>query len=790
MTHTGRRLGLLLVAAMIGCASGCFGGSQNPSYFPYLLPTGDVIRTHAKPIGPGYYANFDPHAIELALEPQVMTSQVGSQVILLATVRDEKTVPRRQRLVEWKVTNGTIVEVDESGCLPGRGAVEGNTAYSFTSHFEQRLTRGNNVKADDVMVRPGQTWCVVTSPVEGDTHITAVAPAIFNWDKRMKTTIIRWVDATWEFPPRAVARFGTEHEFVTKMARFTDRNPLSKYRVRYKILDGPPAILLPSRTQEEVVISDLNGLAKVRIAQVGAASGVNRVSVEIIRPPDPTTPTGSGVSIVTGETSVEWLAPSVKLNHVGPPSVALEQATVFTTTAKNDGRLDSQWVEIKLPVPDGMEFVSSNPPAEPRAGVLEYPFTTLGPGQAHTVQATFRAKRAGPIRSIAIMRTAEGQTDQQELTTVATTPQLKTEILAPKTGIVDVPISYVIRLSNPGTGDLDDISVKAEYDPGLESELVKNPLNDPVKNVVATKAAGLKAGASRDEVLVLTPRRAGPLGVRVTATSSGLLAPAAHIVAVQKPNVSLRVQGPEKRYVGRPAEYRILVKNEGEADQSGVIVRDRLPAELRYSTSTRAGTHVAGEVTWNLGTLKAGEEAVLELSADCLKAAPAAEKVTLLSADGGVRVEKSVRLLIEGIAAIKMEMRHDFAPVEVGKNVIYRMTLTNTGSAPAQKIAVKATLPDLLKAIRASGPTKEFLAGKFVSFDTVEILQPGAKVQFIFECQALKEGDARFRVEYTSDLNPAPIFEEEATRLVAPFQAPVPIPPGGGVPMPLPPGKD
>lgn len=790
MTLTGRRLGLLLVAAMIGSAAGCFGGTHNPSYFPYWLPAGDVIRTHAKPIGPGYLANFDPHAVDLALETTTTASQVGSQVVVLATVRDEKNDPRRGRRVEWKVTGGNIVEVDERGYLPGRGDVNGNTAFSFTGHGEDRLTRGNNNKADDIMIRPGQTWCTVSSPVEGDTHVTAIVPGIHNWDKRMKTTIVRWVDVAWEFPPRAVAKFGTEHEFVTKISRFTDRQPLAKYRVRYKIIDGPDAILLPSRTREEVVVSDLNGLARARIAQVGAASGTNRVSVEIIRPPDPTTPTGSGVSIVTGETAIDWLAPSVKLNHIGPPTMALEQPAVFTTTAKNEGRIEAQWVEIKLPIPEGLEFVGSNPPAIPRDGVLEYPFTALAPGQAHTVQTTFRAKRAGPIRSIALMRTSEGQNDQQEFTTQVTTPQLKAEILAPKTGIIDVPINYVIRLSNPGSGDLDEINLKAEYDPGLESELVKNPANDPAKNVVTSKAAGLKAGATRDEVLVLTPRRAGPLHVSVLATSGGLVAPAAHVITVQKPNVSLRVQGPEKRYVGRTAEYVIIVKNEGEADQTGVVVRDRLPIELRYNNATRGGTHVAGEVTWNLGTLKVGEEAVLELKADCLKAAPAAEKITLLTGDGNVSVEKRARLEIEGIAAIKMEMRHDIAPVEVGKNVVYRMTLTNTGSAPAKKIDVKATLPDLLKAINAKGPTKELLAGKFVTFGTVEALQPGASVQFIFECQALKEGRARFRVEYTSELNPAPIFEEEDTPLVAPFSSPIPAPPGGGVPQPLPPGKD
>ena len=240
MSRTGL-LGLLMLTGMV-CASGCLGVSQNPSYFPYWLPTGDVVPMHAKPIGPAYFSNFDPHAVD--------------------------------------------------------------------------LTRGNSDKADDVMLRPGQSWCVVSSADEGDTHVQVVVPGIFNWDKRMKTAVVRWVDAAWEFPPRGLAKPGAEHELITKITRVSDRQPLTKYRVRYKIIDGPPAILLPSRTQEEVAISDLNGLAKVRIALAGPGAGVTRVSVEIIRPPDPTTPSGAGVSIITGETAVEWQGRVIEL---GPP---------------------------------------------------------------------------------------------------------------------------------------------------------------------------------------------------------------------------------------------------------------------------------------------------------------------------------------------------------------------------------------------------------------------------------------------------------------------------------------
>src|SRR5262245_51251572 len=130
-----RRVGLTLLAlAGLGPLCGCFGVSQNPSYFPHLWPTGDIIPTHAKPPGPGYYANFDPHAVRLEVRPLDATNPVGTQHVLVATIYDEKGQPRRHRRVEWIVEGvGNILEVDESGVFPGRGYKDGpKYAVSYT----------------------------------------------------------------------------------------------------------------------------------------------------------------------------------------------------------------------------------------------------------------------------------------------------------------------------------------------------------------------------------------------------------------------------------------------------------------------------------------------------------------------------------------------------------------------------------------------------------------------------------------------------------------------------------
>src|SRR5713101_5753882 len=237
----------LLLAAGISLLPGCLGITQNPSYFPHLLPTEDIIRTHAKPPGPSYYANFDPHAVRLEVRPLESTNPVRTQHVLIATVYDENGKPRRHRRVEWMLEGvGNIIEVDESGVFPGRGyKVDNKYAVSYTDYCDHRITRGNNNPNDDFVIRPGQTWCVISSGVEGDTHVTVYCPEINDWDRHKVFVTKHWVDAEWTMPPPAVNRVGTEHTFTTNIFKHTDHQPLANYRVRYRIMDGPAAVFLP-----------------------------------------------------------------------------------------------------------------------------------------------------------------------------------------------------------------------------------------------------------------------------------------------------------------------------------------------------------------------------------------------------------------------------------------------------------------------------------------------------------------------------------------------------------------
>src|SRR5262249_6467418 len=206
-----------------------------------------------------------------------------------------------------------------------------------------------------------------------------------------------WVDAGWGFPPPATARAGTRQVFTTVVFRQTDHRPLANYRVRYKVLDGPPAVFLQSQAAEAVAASDLNGQAAVTLAQAAPALGVTHVAVQVIRPPDPTAPSGVGIVLAIGATQMEWLAPAVALDITGPPAVLVQQDVPYTITVTNTGRIETRSMTVQSAVPDGLEYVGSEPPAVVEGKQLTWTLGGLPEGKAHVVQAMFKSLRVGPV---------------------------------------------------------------------------------------------------------------------------------------------------------------------------------------------------------------------------------------------------------------------------------------------------------------------------------------------------------------------------------------------------------
>ena len=133
-------------------------------------------------------------------------------MVLLAGLRNPCGQYAPEEPIEWILSPesvGHFVEVGQESdyllCHWRHNAsrkLTNDYAIGRTARHDQVITRGNVDPGDDVAVLRGQSWLAVSSPTEGVSLVTAVAPEAAGWDRRQQTSEIYWVSAQWQLPRR------------------------------------------------------------------------------------------------------------------------------------------------------------------------------------------------------------------------------------------------------------------------------------------------------------------------------------------------------------------------------------------------------------------------------------------------------------------------------------------------------------------------------------------------------------------------------------------------------------
>ncbi len=755
---------LALCLTLCGC-----GVSQNPSLFA------GQNRPQPKPPLFGALRDFDVQASRLQVVPPPAGVPVQTQQLLIATVYDEHDRPLPRRRVEWMLEGvGNIVEVGESGLLGGRGAkIDPRYAVGYTEASQRTVTRGTSDTADDVSIGPGQTWCVISSAVEGDTHVTVYAPEILNWDRHKVTITAHWVDAEWRLPPPVVGRAGTPTLLTTQVTRRGDHAPLPGVRVRYRVLDGPPALLLPSQTPDETAVTDASGNAAVPLVQTAATTGTNRIAIDIVRPPDATKPGELAGLIGQGETRVDWQGPQLTLTAAIPPTVAVAQEAAVSLNVSNTGQVETQALTLKQTIPDGWQYLRSDPPATVDGAQLVWTFGGLAAGKGHTVQVAFRAAKPGPASGSAVVTTRDGLREERPVNTLVTVPQIAVKLNGPATALLNGLVAYDITLSNPGSGAATNVYLLDEFEGAVEEETKTSK----VKRAMGT----LAPGESKVVPIKLTVKQAGQLVHRVTASADGnLVSKAEQPVAVRRAVLAIDMAGPRRGTPGQPADWRIIVSNRGEAALGNVAVRQQLPAELVYVSATPTGTLSGSEVTWSLGTLQPGEKKELQVRTNALRPSPRALTVALATADPGITVQAEAPIEILGLPAFRLKVRDTQDPVEVNGRTTYQIEVLNQGTLVGNQVQVTAVVPAQFIVVGGYGPGRPRSEGNRLIFPAIDALAPGQALNYTVDVQAVKPGDARFQAELRTTTLRDAVIEEESTTVTQGTAAPASVAPVGG----------
>ena len=774
------RLAALVLAALAIPAAGC---SYNPAVFPYLLPPGSIQQTHAKPRGFGYFRDFDPKACRIEVKPNGQANApLGSQIVLVASVLDKEGQPRRDRRVEWMIEGpGNIIEADESGLYAGRGyKVDNKYAVTYTSYVPKKITRGNDDPKDDVAIEPGQTFVVISSAIPGETVVTAYAPEVFNWDNGRVVTKVLWGDSRYSFPASTTVRIGGETTLTTTVNPSAS-DPQSAFKVRYRVLDGPAAVLVSknaagtgtslagSGSAEAETATNENGAASIRLVESDPKPGRTRIAVEVLKAPD--TGTGPGTVVSRRDVTVEWAQAELKLRINAPPAASPNAPFPVTVALDNTTGVESKDARVRVALSDGAVMASSEPPPikqdEKGALIFDLPPVSGKGKQAVTLQV--RPAKLGNVSITAEAVTGDGMQANTSAVTKIEQGKLQLHLEAPSVGLAGDRIPVRVAVTNSGTTPAENVTVWAAFDAGLTSASGSNP------NEIA--AGTIAPGHTQTFDLPLSAKATGRYGVRASATGDGNLSAKADPIAVEvrRAELAVALNGPKIAYIGQGADWTLTVANRGEATLSNATARVTVPAELNV-TSADGGTISAGVVEWKLGDMRAGEQKSFKFSGETSQIAAQVTLSAVVSgsvvsngANVGAPVEGKAEtaLAVIGTPALALELATPPGVVEIGKRVRYDIRVKNQGTVSAQKIDVTAFAPPELKAVRGSGGTADARidgTGR-IAFPTVEELPPGQTLTLTVEVETAKVGDARFRVEVAAAHIKKTLKEEQSTRI-------------------------
>jgi uncharacterized repeat protein (TIGR01451 family) len=341
--------------------------------------------------------------------------------------------------------------------------------------------------------------------------------------------------------------------------------------------------------------------------------------------------------------------------------------------------------------------------------------------------------------------------------THCTMPQLAIRMTAPSEVMVGAQQHVKIEIRNPGSGDATGVMLFENVPPN-----VKHVAGPTLEFEIGT----LHAGETRELDLVLTAEKAGKVTNTLTARAQGNLQVQQQVdFEVIAPGLTVAVQGPDRRYLERPATYEVSVQNPGTAPAHDVQIVTKLPKGMRFVKANNMGEYDATThaVYWSIAELPKGEKGTVELTA--MPTEPGQQTLQVESRAQGLADKTQRDILVEGLAAIKFDVKALEDPIEVGGETGYEIRVLNQGTKAATNVQVTAELPSGLKLISAEGETQHRAEQNRLVFEPLQQLAPKADTVFRIRAQGLQPGDQRIVVEVKTDDLQNPIRREESTRV-------------------------
>jgi uncharacterized repeat protein (TIGR01451 family) len=712
------RLALWSAAICLAAAGGC--ASTQPSG---IDPSGQRVFTPKPaqqardfPADERYFDDpmnkvvWDDAAIQLEPSKPVM-APVGTEIVLVAGVVGQDGYLRTNRRLEWTIAPGGVgyfVAVqpgDFSDFLVGDfnrpRKLTATSAIGSTSRDNVRINRGSCLPEDVVMVHRGEAWISLTSPVEGTSHVTVVAPEVYGWRERLKSATVHWVDVAVQYPPPAINPAGTKHVFTTTVMRPSTQTPCERWIVRYEITGGPAAGFAPDGGMSVDVPTNAAGQASVEISQKAQLPGENAINIEVIRPADAHGADGQRFTVSRGRTSATWSAASLAVHASGPSTVGLGAVAAYKLDLVNGGDVPARGLTASVVVPIGLTYLNSTPAATVVGPQLQWNVKEIGPRSQSTIEVQFRAEKLGNATVCCEASTPNGLQGKNCATTTVVTSaaaaaspaqaspspspgpplassspttlgmQVRLSPDTPQPVHVGDQVKFLVSLGNYGRAPAKNAVFEAVLDPGMshpkanshntvrqefDSIVPQQPGARPTQfsiTVQVTKPGQLclttiltaaNAVARSQERSCVNVVDRGGTGLNHAAGGAAGAASATLPISL---NV---IAGQTNAKSGGTATVTVHLQNRSNSAVQNIVATSHCSAGLQPLQSTDGlwgwSGHASTELTWNVGNLAAGASASTMILYSCRTAGPATAVFTVKLPDGR-SVEKQATIDVE-----------------------------------------------------------------------------------------------------------------------------------------------
>ncbi len=561
----------------------------------------------------------------ILLSPQKIVAPVGGEVVLLSGICGTDGYLQMNESLEWMLAPdsvGTFIQVgdDDRGLVHRLAGSrerpekhDPSYAHGVTSTKRTLITRGNNDPRDDVQLEKGQTWITISSPSEGTSHVTVLAPDSDCWDQRKATATIYWVDARWQFPGPQMVGVGQGVELNTRVTRSEAGLPARGWKVRYEIQQPELATFAGTGGSSVVEATvDESGNASVQLLPNPGTSGIATIDMQVIRPggESDNLPT---MTLGRGQTFVTWSAPQLALRAGAPQVATFDVPVQVVANVSNPGDQAATNVRVDVQLPPGTRVTSADSFARVLPGSVSWEIGTVPP---QTQLDLFMEVAAQSPIDLVFQARGDGLVAEDTVRIDVFRPSLSMRV-SPIEERVETGqrVTFNIDVTNTGDRPLQNVSLSATGDDGMIHEGggrgVRNPKED----------GPLQPGQTWGAEVVFLPTESGRRCVTFEATADGgQRASETGCTTVinpvpTTPVLSATLEGPDRMQSGDTKIVRARVANAGQGVARNVKVTMVFDPQLQLLQATEGAdqSRVAQNVvSWNVPLIEPGREVILE----------------------------------------------------------------------------------------------------------------------------------------------------------------------------------